>query len=165
MTVGDLPIAEAAHAKSQLPAAEEAERQAVIEGIKARYPTQSVAYLKSRIQEARGNVVKFQRELTRIGGDREHYRMLLRDVEQREKLLAVAQQELAGEALDAERKKLINSYGPWQLEGLRTQIIQFGESIDRFERVIAREQGAIDRLVELLGQCRARDKELARIGA
>lgn len=165
MELSDLPIAEAAQAKMQLPEAQEAERQGVIADIKARYPTQRVDYLKSRIQEARHNISKFQQELTRIGGEREQYNILLHDARQREELVGIAKKELDGETLKAEIKKLTSKYGPWQLEGLQTQIGQFGESIERFNAALVQEQKSIDELVELLGQCRARDKELARVGA
>jgi chromosome segregation ATPase len=165
MTIDDLPIGEAARAKMQLPRAEEDERQAVIDAVRARYPKQGVDYLRSRIQEARGNIAKFREQLTRLGGEREQYRILLHDARQRENGIEAARGQLEGEALRARIKELTVKHGPWQVEGLKRQIGQFGESIERFEATIEREQTSIDELTELLGQCRARDKELTRLGA
>jgi chromosome segregation ATPase len=164
MAIDDLPISEAAQAKMQLPQAEEAERQAVIEDVRARYPKQNVDYLKARIQEARGNIARFQEQRNRIGGEREKYRILLHDVRERDKKIKEAEEKLSGDALK-DRIKALNKEHPWQLEGLKKQIEQFGESIQRFENTVEREQKAIDELTELLGKCKARDQELTRLGA
>jgi chromosome segregation ATPase len=165
MKVGDLPIAESANAKMQLPKVEEDEKQSEIDNIKARYPTQNVAYLEARIREARGMISKFREQCNSIGSNREQYRMLLRDAESREELIGIARDNLEGEALESQIKILTDKYGPWQVDGLRKQIDQFGESIERFEETIEQEQRSIDKMTELLGECRARDKELRRIGA
>jgi hypothetical protein len=164
MKIDDLPIAEAAKAKAQLAAAEEDERQSKIDDIKARYPTQGVEYLASRIVEARQNIAKFQQERTRIVRDQEEYRMLLRDTKKRDEKIEEAKSQLSGDALDEKIKVLTKEFGPWQRQGLETQLEQFGESIQRFEATIQREQELVDELTELLGQCRSRDKELARVG-
>lgn len=165
MTVDELPIAEAAIAKAQIPIAEEDARKQLIENIKARYPTQDVQYIESRIEEARRNIVRFREQMVRIGSSREEYQMLLHDAKQREKKIKSARKAMDGEELTAEIKALIKEHGPWQVEALKTQMEQFSESISRFESTITEEQEAIDKLSELLGLCKARDKELMRLGA
>lgn len=165
MKVDDLPIAEGAIAKMQLPIAEEEVRKNLIEAIKARYPKQDVMYLQARVAEARGMIARFREQMNRVGGEREKYRILLHDAKEREKKIKAAEKLLSGDELKEEIKSLTREYGPWQLEGLRAQIDQFSASIKRFEEVIEREQASIDELTELLGLCRARDKELTRLGA
>jgi predicted nucleic acid-binding Zn-ribbon protein len=164
MKIDDLPIAEAARVREQLRKAEEDERQSLIDDIKARYPTQGVAYIESRIRESRGNIARFREQRIRIGGDQEEYRMLLRDTIRRDEKIEAAREQLSGDALGEEIRSLTVEFGPWQRKGLEAQLQQFGESIKRFEDTIGREQESIDQLTELLGQCRARDKELARVG-
>lgn len=165
MLPADLPIAESAQAKEQMPLAEEDAKKQLVKNIKARYPPQDVEYLRSRIREARGNIAKFQEQRNRIASSREEYRMLLHDVKKRDKRIRKAEEELGGDALEAEIKAATAEYGPWQRVGLERQLGQFGESIQRFEDVVKVEQKAIDELTELLGQCRARDKELVHLGA
>lgn len=165
MKIDDLPIGEAARAAMQLPIAEEDVRQRMIANIRKRYPTQDVAYLQARIQEARSNISRFRDQLVRIGGQREEYRFLLINVKEREKQIQEARETLYGEDLAEEIKALTRQYGPWQLEGLKKQIEQFTESIKRFEATIEQEQRSIDEMSELLGQCKARDKELMQLGA
>jgi uncharacterized membrane protein YukC len=164
-TIDELPIAEAASAMVQLRKAEEDERKQLISAIKARYPTQDPAYLEARIREARGNIVKFREQRIRIGSSQEEYRMLLYDVKRRDKEIRKAEKNLSGDELAAKIKELNKEYGLWQRRGLERQLEQFAESIRRFEEHIEVEQKAIDELSELLGQCKARDKELARLGA
>lgn len=91
--------------------------------------------------------------------------MLLRDAKRRDKLIKTANDTMAGEELSARIKELEAEYGPWQRKGLEQQLAQFSESTLRFEEAVEREQRSIDEMVELLGQCRARDKELTRLGA
>jgi chromosome segregation ATPase len=165
MTIDDLPIGESARAKEQLPKVEEDERQQQIEDVKARYPTQSVDYIRSRVREARQNISKFQEQRNRIGRDREEYNILLHDAKERDKRIAEVESQLSGDEAEEEIKKLNDQYGLWNTEKLGKQIEQFGESIDRFDAAVKQEQESIDELTELLGQCRARDKELARLGA
>lgn len=165
MRIDDLPIGEAAKAKLQLPEALAVERQNNIESIKARYPQQDVKYLESRIREARGMIAQFRQQRDNIVNQCTEYRMLLRDAEKREKEIADAKNRLTGEELKAEIKTLTAKYGPWQVEGLKSQLIQFDEAIKRFDATIEREQASINELTELLGECRSRDKELTRLGA
>jgi len=164
MKVDDLPIGEAARAKMQLPEAEKAARQKSIEDIKARYPTQSVEYLRARILEAKKNIARFREESRRIGSDREQYRMLLYDARERDKKIKAAEERLEGKDLEEEIKALTKEC-PWQIDAMKKQVRQFEESIERFEKTIVKEQKSVDELTELLGQCQARDKELARLGA
>jgi hypothetical protein len=166
MKFDDLPIAESALAKQQLPEAEKNEKENQIANIKARYPTQNVNYLIGRIREARGMIARFQQERNRIGHDRLQYKVLLSDAEKRDiEIEDLKQQDLGEEDFNAKVRELNKRYGPWQVKGLSDQILQFEDSIRRFDETIQREQEVIDELSELLGECRARDKELSRLGA
>ena len=60
MTPDDLPIGEGHQAALQLPGARELERQGKIANVRARYPMHDVAYLESRITEARGMIATFR---------------------------------------------------------------------------------------------------------
>lgn len=161
--IDDLPIAEAHFAKQQLPAALATEQENEIAGIRERYPTQPVAALEGRIREARSMIARFRQQLEQVRTERQKYVALLRDVKKRDVEIAKLDSN-AFEYRDSV-KRLNDQYGPWQENGLRTQIGQFDESLERFSETIEQEQASIDELSEVLGECRARDKELARLGA
>lgn len=165
MKIDDLPIAEAARVKAQMPQVEADAYQQLINNIKARYPSQDCAYLESRIREARGSIGKFREQAIKLGAQREEYRMLLRDAKKRDRKIRKLPESLPETDRQSRIRELNDEYGPWQRKGLESQIGTFGESIKRFEDAAKKEQSSIDEMVELLGQCRARDKELTRIGA
>lgn len=163
MVVDDLPIAEGAAAAEQLPAARETERRNVVEGILARYPDHSVTYLEGRIREARSNIIAFKRERSGVDSQRGEYQSILALCQHRDKLIAAIPED--DPELGAKTKALQSQFGLYQVEGLEKQIVQFGESAERFDQAIAREQADIAELRELVGLCKARDKELANLGA
>lgn len=161
MTVDELPIAEAHLVKMQLPGARELERTAKIAGVRARYPQQDVGYLEARIREAKGMIATFRQQRDGVRSQREQYGILLTEAEKRDKEIAhLADDDIRDECVKALREE----YGPWEVEGLRNQITLFDESVARFDETIEREQASIDELSEVLGLCRARDKEIARLG-
>lgn len=163
MKVDDLPIAEAHFAKEQLPLSEEDIRQNEIAAVRARYPTQPVEAINGRIREARGMAVTFRQRRDEIHKQRQVYVALLQDVKKRD--VKIAKLDPKDDKYPDRVKLLNDQYGPWQEDGLRIQLGQFDDSIDRFAEMIEREQKSIDELSELIGECRARDKELARLGA
>jgi len=161
MTVHELPIAEAHLAKLQLPGALELERQAKIANVRARYPRHDVGYIEARIREAKGMMVKFRTRRDGIRSQREQYKVLLTEAEKRDA-------KIAGLPDDANReasiKALREEHGPWEAQGLRDQIVLFDESVERFDATIETEQASVDELSALLGECRSRDREIARMG-
>jgi phage shock protein A len=162
MKVDNLPIAESLSVREQLPDAIETQRLNAIEDVKARYPRQSVGYLEARVREALSNITKFRQQKSLIQSQRSSYLPILARAREREK------QENLIEADDPERagkiQALHREFNPYDVAGLEQQLRQFDESVERFEGTITEEQDTISELRELIGQCKARDQELARLG-
>ena len=155
--IANLPLAEGARARAQLPLVQETERQNKVALIRAQYPPQRTAYLRSRIAECEQNIKNIEgmkaRETTTIS----EYTTLAAQCEVRDKELAQAANEPA-------RKKIRDRFPPYQVKGLRQQIVQSGEAVVRCDEVIAREHTSIAEFREVLVLCEQRDRELRSLG-
>lgn len=162
MRLQQLPIAEAAHAKAQLPEAIETDRKNKIEDILAKYPSQRVSYLKSRIQECHDNVA-------RIETIRGQQNVMIAEYTTHITMCKFRDEEIAKIAEDDPDKKLklsglMKRFPPYNIEKMKLQIQQCTESIERATEVIAREYTSIAEFSEVLGLCVKRDAELKQYG-
>lgn len=157
MKLVDLPLAEAAAAKPQLPAVEENEKQDEIKNIKASFPKQSVAYINSRIRECEENVVR----ISKIKGEQQ---TLINEYTSYISLCRHRDKELSKTTDEAERKKIIKTFPLYNVEAMQAQIEQSIASINKTDEVIAKEYQSIAELRELIGTCQQRDNRLTKLG-
>jgi hypothetical protein len=163
MQICDLPIAESAIAKQQLPLAEDTERQNKINNILAGYPKQKVSYLESRIKEAEVNVM-------RIGQLKSEQSALISEYTSQIALCKFRDEEIARIAdddpeKDSKLKDLFKRFPPYKVDAMNQQIVQSTETIERSDEVIAQEYAAIADLREIKALCEQRDIKLRHLGA
>lgn len=162
MKIQDLPIAEMAQAVSQLPLAEDTERQNKINDIIAGAPKQRVGYLEGRIAECEANIVRIQ-------GMKSQQQQLISEYSAQIGLCAHRDKEIARiDEDDPNRDALISDlnkrFPPYNVAAMEQQIKQSTEAIERADEVIAQEYASISELKEYLALCRARDVKLRALG-
>lgn len=152
---------EYAHVREQLPDYEKTQAENEIAAIKARYPRPSIAYVDSRIKEARENLLKIasmkERERARVA----EYNVHIGLCAQRDNMIAALHP-----LDDIEHIRLLRKqFPPYDVEALRQQIVQCEESIKRCEDIAQQENDSIAALSEVRVLCQERDKELRKLGA
>lgn len=165
MKIQDLPIAELAHAKQQLPLAIDQQRLNKVRNVVKRYPTQRCDYLRSRITECEENI-------QRIKGVRGQQQKMIQDYqghismcEYRDREVAkLGEMDLPEETLRINVKDLEKRFPPYNVEKMQQQIAQCEEAIVRAEDVVGKEYGSIAEFRELLGKCELRDIQLRNLG-
>lgn len=163
MKICDLPIAEGAIAKQQMPLAEDTERKNKIKNILAGYPKQSVVYLDSRIREAEDNIL-------RVGDMKSQQAAMISEYTSQISLCKFRDDEVNripedDEERDAKIKDLFKRFPPYKVPAMEQQVIQSNEAIERADDVIAREYTSIAELREVKGLCVQRDIKLRYLGA
>lgn len=163
MRICDLPIAENAIARQQIPLAEDTDRQNKIADIIAGYPTQRVPYLDSRIAECEKNI-------TRIGQMKNEQTALISEYTSQITLCKFRDEEIDriddGDELKEQKiKDLFKRFPPYKVDAMEQQIKQSTETIERGDDVIATEYKSIAELRELKGLCVQRDLKLSNLGA
>ncbi len=160
--IENLPIAEGARAKEQLPAVFEADRQSKIESIKARYPKATVLYLESRIKDCHENIERIQNYRAEQQKQIGEYTSHLALCEHREKEIAKIAEDDPDRA--AKIKDLKRQFPLYDVEAMKVQIAQFEEGCQRCDQVIEQEHQSISELSEVIGRCKQRDLELKNLG-
>lgn len=163
MLIEDLPIAEGAIAKQQLPLAEDTERQNKINNILVGYPTQKVSYLEGRIRECEVNIA-------RINEMKVQQQKMISDYTTQITLCKYRDDEIDRiEHDDPEReekiKNLLKRFPPYNVEAMQQQINQSTEAIDQADGVIAQEYASIAEIKEVKALCEQRDLKLRNLGA
>jgi len=163
MKICDLPIAESAIAKQQIPLAEDVERQNKINNILAGYPTHSLKYLSGRITECEQNIV-------RIGEMKNQQAKMISDYTAQITLCKYRDEEVHrlsedDPERDAKIKDLFKRFPPYQVPAMEQQLEQSTDAIDRADGVIATEYSSIAEMRELKGLCEQRDLKLRYLGA
>ncbi len=163
MKICDLPIAEGAIAKQQLPLAEDTERKNEIKNILAGYPKQSVIWIESRIKESEENIL-------RIGDMKTQQHAMISEYNSQISLCKFRDDEISriaedDEERDAKIKDLFKRFPPYKVTAMEQQIIQNAEAIERADEVIAKEYESIAEMRELKGLCEQRDLKLRYLGA
>ena len=163
MRIEELPIAENAIARQQIPLAEDVERQNKIKGILVGYPKQKVDYLKNRIVECEDNIVK-------IGEMKSQQSVIISEYTSQITLCKFRDKEIAkitedDENRDSKIKELFKDFPPYQVDAMEQQIKQSGEAIERADGVIAQEYSSIADMRELKALCEQRDLKLRNLGA
>jgi chromosome segregation ATPase len=164
--IEDMPLGTGNEAKAGLPAAIETERLNSIALINARFPTQRIDYLNSRINECRENKQRMDRTIeqqnTMISDYNGHISMCKHRDKEIEKLIV---SEFSQEEQDQKRKVLFKQYPPYNVEAMKQQIKQCMEAIIRCNNVKDQEDASIAEFSGVVALCKQRDKELAQYGA
>ena len=163
MTLKQLPIAEAAHAKEQWARVLQNEVQNEIENILVGAPKQRVAYLQGRITECYQNI-------DRMLNTRDEYTKSISDYKGQIMMCQFRDKEILRiKADDPDKEQKIRElklrFPPYNIMAMEQQIIQFEESVVRFTDVVAQEHASIAEFSEVMGKCQARDQALRPYGA
>ena len=162
MKIQDLPIAEMAQASSQIPLAEDTDRQNKINDIIAGAPKQRVSYLEGRIAECNANVI-------RIKGMRGQQQQMISEYTAQIGLCKFRDKEIEDISEDdPERDVLIKDlnkrFPPYNVAAMEQQIVQSTEAMERADDVVAQEYTSVAELREYLVLCQARDVKLRALG-
>lgn len=160
MKLDTLPIAEAAIAKQQWSEKQAEDTKNKIEAILGKYPTQTVAYLSSRITESRENIQRIKK----LKGDQEQ---MISDYSGHISMCKYRDDEVA--KLDPEQdkeaiKKLEVQYPPYDVKAMKQQIEQCKEAMFRCDLVVDAENESIAEMSGVLALCKQRDAELKQFG-
>lgn len=160
--IENLPIAEGARAKEQIPEVYEADRQTKIAAIKARYPKASVVYYEARVRECHENIERIKNFRDKQQAQISDYTSQLAMCKYREGEIAAIPEDDPDRV--AKIKELKKRFPPYDVKAMRAQIVQFEEACERSDSVIAQENASIAELSEAIGRCRQRDLELKALG-
>lgn len=194
MKIEDLPLANAADVKAQMPLVEDTIRQNKIEDLIAKYPKQKVDYLQARMKECSLNVdqqtvfkgemgLKIQDYQSKISMDgyRESQLAVLdpdgslcklmgrngaERIKAKEEKRAPVLTEVTEEqtAQYEQIKSVRRNFPPYDLEQMEAQIEKFREAIDAADKIIKTEFKSIAELNGVAALCIQRDNELRGLG-
>ena len=157
MKIDSLPIAESALTKEQMPVIQESIKRNELGNIIAKYPKQTVDWVKGAIRECEDTIKKVRalkgQQQTMIDEYTGHISLCsYRDKE-------IAKTDDKGKIADLKLQ-----FPPYNVEAMQQQITQCKEAIERSDGVIDKEHNAIADLKKLLTTCQQRDKELEPFG-
>lgn len=158
MLISDLPIAEAAQAKTNMRLAEDAERLTLLHGILRTAPKQHIPYLQSRVKEAEHNIKRIRDLRAREQKTIDEYRTHITLCEQRDK-------EIAKTDDPVRHKELYREFPPYNVVAMLQQIKQCEEGLVRCDGVIDVEYKSIAEMNGVLARCAVRDQQLKALGA
>ena len=161
MTFDELPIAEAALTKQQLPVILEDARENKIVNIKAKYPTQRIDWITGAINECNDSIRRVRELIDRQRAMIEEYTGLISLCRHRDKALL----KLNANADESEIKALKKQFPLYNVKAMRQQVQQCNEAIYRSDKVIDQEHASISELKELMVKCKKRDAELKVLNA
>lgn len=166
--IEDLPLGTNNQAKEDLQLAIETERLNAIAEINAKFPSQRIDFLVSRINECEENKNRMRKMISETRARIHEYEGLVMRCEVRDKMLADLDDDryrYTGDEYKDKRRDILKEWGRWDVAALKQQITQDHEAIERFEDVIATEDESIKEHSETVALCKQRDKELAQLGA
>jgi len=159
--IDELPIAEGALTKLQMPTILADARDNKIVNIKAKYPTQSVPWINGAIREANDTIRRVRDLISRQRTMIEEYTGFISLCRHRDKALL----KLDTDASEDEIKSLKKQFPLYDVKAMRQQIQQCNEALYRSDKVIDQEHDSIAMLKELMVDCKKRDAELKALGA
>jgi len=161
--IGELPLGTGNEAIAQLPDAIKQERLNNIATINAKFPTLRIDYIDSRIVECRENIDRVNDTKTAQATMIEEYTGLIAQCEHRDKVIAGL--DSSQPTHETKVKALKKAYPPYNVDAMRSQIVQCKEAIVRCDDVVRQEHDSITEFSEARALCVQRDKELAQYGA
>jgi len=153
MSFDELPIGEGARVREQIPAVLKTERENAIARIKARYPTQTVAWVDGAIRECEATI----NNVRKLKGEQQQ---MIDEYTGHVSLCAHRDKELAKTDDPAQIAALKRQFPPYNVDALNLQIRLSKEAIERSDLVIDKEHKSISELRELRTLCVKRDVEL-----
>lgn len=159
-TVDQLPIAEAALTKQQMPEVLENARENKVVNIKAKYPKQTVDWINGAVRECEATIKNVRRLIGEQRTMIDEYTGHISLCRHRDKELMKLNDVKDADAIKALKKR----FPLYNVQAMRDQVQQCNEAIHRADGVIDAEHKSIAELRALLVQCEARDKELKAVG-
>jgi len=161
-TIDNLPIAEGAITKFQMPMVDETIKRNELGNIIAKYPKQTVAWILGAIRECEQTIKNVRDLMTRQQVMIDEYTTHIALCDYRDSEIA----KLDGRKKDSKEKikELRLKFPPYQVPAMKQQIIQCKEAIERSDEVIDKEHASIAELKALLVVCKQRDEELKPYG-
>ena len=157
MKIDNLPIAEGAHTKAQWADIQEADKQNTITNIRAKYPTQTVAWVTGAIREAEDTI-------NRVRNLSAGQQQMINEYTGFISICEFRDQELAKTDDPEKIKELKAKFPMYNVKAMKTQIKQCKEAIERSAKVIDGEHKSISELRELKNTCEKRNAELKPYG-
>jgi len=157
MTLDELPIAEGALTKQQMPSVINAYKDNTIVNIKAKYPKQTVAWIDGAIRECEDsirNIRKLKDAQHKMIGEYTGFISLCKHRDN----------EIKKTDSEERIKELKVLFPPYNVMAMKTQIQLCNEAIYRSDNVIDKEHESISELRELRVKCAKRDEELKALG-
>lgn len=158
MSIDQLPIAAAAHAKQSMPDFLKSNRQNKIDSIIGAYPKQSVDWIDGAIRECMHNLNNVRLLIAGQNKMINEYMGQISMCKHRDKLLAKTTNK-------DEIKALKKQFPLYDVKAMKQQVKQCREAINRSDEVIDKEHESIAELRELRAKCVERDEKLAELGA
>lgn len=158
MTVDQLPIAENAIIRQQMPDIIKADRQNTIVNIKAKYPKQSVAWIDGAIRECEDTI----RNVRKL---KDSQQKMISDYTGLISLCKHRDNELKKTTSEKEIKQIKTKFPPYNVKAMKVQIQLSNDAIFRSDDVVDKEHKSISELRELRVECVNRDNELKKLGA
>lgn len=155
--IDELPIAEGAITKLQMPAIDESIKRNKLGNIIAKYPKQTVDWVKGAIRECETTIKK-------VRNLKSEQQKMIDEYTSHISLCSYRDEEIAKTDDDEKIKELNLKFPPYNVKAMEQQIIQCKEAIERSDDVIDKEHNSIAELRELLTVCQQRDKELEPFG-
>ena len=157
MRIEDLPIAEQAAARQQIPLVLDLDRRNEIENIIAGSPKQDVSYLKGRIAECMDSI-------GRIGDLKTRELALIAEYMGHITLCRYRDDLLEKEADPDKIRDIQRKFPPYNVAKMEQQIDQSKASIQRAEAAIDREHASLRELNAVMAKCEVRDQRLRALG-
>ena len=158
----DLPLAESAQAKANLPKARETERQNKINDILQTSPKQKIEYFESRIKECRVNIEMQTKSISDIQSKISEYSSHITLCEFRDE--EIERIEIDDPIRKEKIKELKKRFPLYNVQAMKTQIEQFKTSNELATTCIKQENDSIAELTGTIHDCQKRDLDLKRFG-
>jgi hypothetical protein len=153
MSFDELPIGEAARVRETIPEVLKSDLENRIRAIKARYPTQTVAWVDGAIRECEVTI----QNVRKLKSDQQQ---LIDEYTGHISLCVHRDKEIAKTDDPEKIAALKKQFPPYNVDALRLQINLSKEAIGRSDEVIDKEHKSISELRELRVRCVKRDVEL-----
>ena len=160
MTLHTLPMAEAAITKQQWSQVQADAARQEVENILAEYPSQTIAYLNSRVRECHDTIERIKKMKADQQRMIDEYSVHIGLCSHRDREIAKLDPVKDAEAI----KKLRLDFPPYDVGAMKQQIEQCKEAILRADTVIDAEHASIVEMKQLITKCEQRDALLAPYG-
>jgi len=157
MKIDNLPIAESAITKQQMPEVDASIKRNKLGNIIAKYPKQTVDWVKGAIKECEDTIKK-------IRALKEQQQKMIDEYTGHISLCDYRDKEIAKTTDMTKIADLKLKFPPYNVESMKQQIVQCKEAIIRSDGVIDSEHKSIAELRDLLTVCKKRDEELKPFG-